>query len=596
MNKIILVLCLFLVGCNTNENSEITVDNTENMVLVEDLENVPEELDEVAIEEAADETVEEIVDVLYPHYEILFSSERGGDRDLYLTSPYQETPRLLLDLPSIEGHGDFAPDGYRIVFFSDMDGDRDLYMIDLRDEVLSPIQLTNAPGQDHLPDWSPCGKYIVFTTTRFGQADVMIMNADGSEQTRITDSAAKELAPTFSPDGKRVSFTTFIDGKQFLGSVKSEFLLQEISIDHQVSMGYVDYNKDGKSLVCHKDYDLYEVTLEDNDIKKIVDSDSKTLWVPVYSPDGQWIAYNSEGGFGSGEIFIRELKTGLSKRITFDPDSDWGPDWRPIPFSEKILYDSDLDGDREIYLKYLETNETIQLTDNKYKDGLACWSPDGSKIAFFSNRDGDDEIYMMNADGTDVTQLTHNTWADRTPSWSLDGHKIAYASAPEGQYDIFLMDLKDNSQEQLTFSSQKEFWTTYGPKGDYIYYTHFDSRQDTYRVDIKSKEVEKVWENCSRVAFSPKGDQIAYSRYENGHWNIYIRDLKTDQVLQLSDSMSNEWVPTWSPDGEKIIYSREKGYKSMIIQVNIETLESETIEPLNAQNWRPIYLNMGLDE
>jgi Tol biopolymer transport system component len=51
-------------------------------------------------------------------------------------------------------------------------------------------------------------------------------------------------------------------------------------------------------------------------------------------------------------------------------------------------------------------------------DGVPAWSPDGTRIAFESERDGNLEIYVMNADGSGVTRLTNDPASDSTPAWS----------------------------------------------------------------------------------------------------------------------------------------------------------------------------------
>ncbi len=83
--------------------------------------------------------------------------------------------------------------------------------------------------------------------------------------------------------------------------------------------------------------------------------------------------------------------------------------------------------------------EVRQLTDNDDWDWFPAWSPDGTRIAFESDRDGDDEIFVMKADGTQVRQLTDNDDRDSGPAWSPDGKHIAFVSNRYGNSEIFVM-------------------------------------------------------------------------------------------------------------------------------------------------------------
>ena len=83
----------------------------------------------------------------------------------------------------------------------------------------------------------------------------------------------------------------------------------------------------------------------------------------------------------------------------------------------KIAFNSNRDGNHEIYVMSPDGSGQTRLTNNPTSDFDAAWSPDGTKIAFNSDRDGNYEIYVMNADGTGQTRLTNNNADDEYPAW-----------------------------------------------------------------------------------------------------------------------------------------------------------------------------------
>ena len=77
----------------------------------------------------------------------------------------------------------------------------------------------------------------------------------------------------------------------------------------------------------------------------------------------------------------------------------------------KIAFESDRDGDLEIFVMNADGTGVTQLTDNDDYDGSPAWSPNGKQIAFGSDRYGDREIFVMNADGSNVVSLGQQGYA-----------------------------------------------------------------------------------------------------------------------------------------------------------------------------------------
>ena len=72
-------------------------------------------------------------------------------------------------------------------------------------------------------------------------------------------------------------------------------------------------------------------------------------------------------------------------------------------------------------------------------DHNASWSPNGDRIAFDSDRDGNTNVYVMNVDGTDQEPLTDHQSYDSDPYWSSNAEKIAFVSERDGNLEIYLM-------------------------------------------------------------------------------------------------------------------------------------------------------------
>lgn len=85
--------------------------------------------------------------------------------------------------------------------------------------------------------------------------------------------------------------------------------------------------------------------------------------------------------------------------------------------SSKIIFNSDRDGDEDIYVMDRDGSDLVKLTDDPASDTDPAFSPDGTKIVFVSNRAGGSHLFVMLSDGTEVTQLTTGPGIEFSPDW-----------------------------------------------------------------------------------------------------------------------------------------------------------------------------------
>ncbi|MBK7780679.1 MAG: PD40 domain-containing protein [Ardenticatenia bacterium] len=264
-----------------------------------------------------------------------------------------------------------------IAFESMRDGNAEIYVMNA--DGSGQTRLTNNPAVDRDPAWSPDGRQIVFASTRddslVGNVEIYVMNADGSGQTRLTNNPAGDLVPAWSPNGRQIAFDSYRDGN--------------IEI-------YV-MNVDGSG----------QTRLTNNPA-----AETGSAW----SPDGTQIAFVS-GRDLNDEIYVMNADGGGQTRLTNNTTQDFDPAWSPD--GTQIAFESLRDGNAEIYVMNADGSGQARLTNNLTADLHPAWSPDGTQIAFVSNRDGNFEIYVMNADGGGQARLTNNPAQDGKPSWGF---------------------------------------------------------------------------------------------------------------------------------------------------------------------------------
>lgn len=148
---------------------------------------------------------------------VLLESSRGSSSGTALVATDPDGSNVRELSPDTLGASDAAwsPDGSWIVFRAERDGDADLYVMEADGSDVTP--LTDHPASDGTHPWggpvvSPDGQRIAFVSDRDGNREIYVVAPDGTDLTRVTRSEGTDSYPTFSPDGQRIAFASERDG------------------------------------------------------------------------------------------------------------------------------------------------------------------------------------------------------------------------------------------------------------------------------------------------------------------------------------------------------------------------------------------------
>ena len=273
---------------------------------------------------------------------------------------------------------------------------------------------------------------IVFTSARNLNAEIYIMNTDGSQQIRLTHHPGEDFDPTWSPTGEHIAFAS-----------------------ERAHEGL---------------YDIYLMDPDGKNIRPAFD-DLEYRTAPTWSPDGTQIAYHTYSPIPDWAVYTKAPGGGEAERIAESgmyPGGfpDWSPDGTEIAFA----------GDkwpREWHIQIINLQTRKQETLLPEIQGrhmrYPAWSPDGKKIAFAMWEGGEEpSIYIVDRDGKNLDKIVQNAY--KAPTWSPDGKALLYRRIVEGQRLLLKIDLDSRIETPLArfgplnSNARNAGWDWFDPK------------------------------------------------------------------------------------------------------------------------------------
>ena len=376
-------------------------------------------------------------------YQVYHTNETGN-WEIFRLDGADPTNRETFRINLSHGEGDNvddmapsrSPNGDWIVFTSNRDSTEDtenweIYIASTSgDPDLLQRVTYNSHAIDTDPIWGP-NEWIVYETSRHGNWELYVINSINGEEYRLTDHEAQDINPAWSPDGSKIIFQSDRDGF----------------------------------------WQIYEADLNTFSLRRLSDLSGPDV-DGYYAEDGSRIAFRSYRDDGENSVIYLMNPDGSNPMPITQPIEDatnhaWSPD------GDLIAYQSDLDGDLDIYVYDLASGQTRLLTDNDIPDYAPTWRCTDDHVVFTSDIMGNPDIFnaqplpindpaiLVEEDAEQMTyEESDDVYPQNTPSEENASREGQTVLGDFGQQTIFLE--PDTSLTRLNFSidtSDIEEWT-----------------------------------------------------------------------------------------------------------------------------------------
>jgi tol-pal system beta propeller repeat protein TolB len=275
-----------------------------------------------------------------------------------------------------------------------------------------------------------------------------------------------------------------------------------------------------------------------------VASQPVTICCPVWSPDGQKIAFAGT----PTTSFVFNLDDGETYPVTPQSVSGFVSSWSPD--GEQLLVEAFDD----LYRIDVDGQHLLPLTSQDSTVSDAEWSPDNRFIVFVSERDGNREVYRVDKDGGEVQRLTHHPTRDYDPNISPDGSMIAFVSQRDGNDELYIMNADGSNLHRVTLTDFNEANPLWSPDGTHILFISQLGFTLPSSIGVVNADGSNLHYIVGRTTFSglarwsPDGKFIAYiSQERGGSTEIYMVHPDGNNRRRLTDNAILDTYPAWQP-------------------------------------------------
>jgi len=265
---------------------------------------------------------------------IIFTCTRGDFNQLCIVNADGTGYQQITNVQAHNYYPVYSPLGGSIVYASNQNGGFfDLFLFIFQGSRL--IRLTENIGNVISPSFSPDGQTILFANRAAdGPTSLWTVGVTGDDPSLLYAGPNTIVSADWSPDGNTIAFAMAVDRPD----AYEIFLMNADGSDaRQLTRGLegvggsLDWSPDGRFLLIYAgppgDKDIFRIDVEASTASQLTDGGNNAAC--SYSPDGQWIAFNSLRNDDQADLFVMRADGSSMRQITDNPEPDWQPQWEP---------------------------------------------------------------------------------------------------------------------------------------------------------------------------------------------------------------------------------------------------------------------------
>jgi tricorn protease len=463
-------------------------------------------------------------------------------------------------------------------------------------------RLTNHPGNEYFPRFSPNGKWIAFTGEYDGNQDVFVIPAEGGEPHRLTWHPGPDQVVGWTPDGAKVLFRSRAENPQAweLFAVRTDGSDPEklpigwaARIDIDPASGMWAFNRVTSEGRTWKRYrggmasDIWVGDPKKADFKKVGDFPGPQEF-PMWHA-GRIYFTCDEGG----TVDIWSMKPDGSDRKRHTNFHDWDARWPAMSRDGRIAFTLGADievfntADDSVRKVDVEIPSDRALTRERYPEAARTLTefdiaPKGDRVAVVTRG----EIFTIPVKDGPTMPVSHGSGArERGVAFSPDGTRLAYITDAPGEEEIRTIDAWGRGEPKVVKPAGSSGYhdpPVWSPDGKLIAYS--EQTQSLYVVPADGgtpKVVDHSDQNpISDYTWSPDGRWLAYSKVSRTNYStIFIYDTKDAKVHSVTGEFTNDFSPAWDPQGRYLYFLSTRATNPVLDSNDANVIETKNTQP-----------------